>query len=246
MYAAGLRYLIDNELFIKYNVKIIVTMLLISNVNVNAKDNDGKTALMYAADEYMIAAELIKSGADVNATDNNGMTALMYTAKKYGEEFEKFKYSERKEELIEKSKYSERKEELIAIGRELVKNGAIKMPDFMPEYADQIRIPPQEFHEHERIAECFQKAADQGYAKGQGLLARMYADGTGVAKDERKAAEWFQKAAEQGEAFAQSALGALYENGRGVPKDEGIAVEWYRKAAGQGFEPAKKALERLQ
>jgi hypothetical protein len=54
-------------------------VLIDNGADVNAKDNDGWTALMYAAfSGYTETAEvLIDNGADVNAKDNDGLTALM-------------------------------------------------------------------------------------------------------------------------------------------------------------------------
>ena len=54
-----------------------------NGANVNAKDNNGRTALMIAATlnkNPEIITALIKAGADVNAKDNDGRTALMFTA----------------------------------------------------------------------------------------------------------------------------------------------------------------------
>ena len=48
--------------------------------DVNAQDNNGKTALMYAFEvgNSGIAEMLIKAGADVNAKDNDGRTVLKF------------------------------------------------------------------------------------------------------------------------------------------------------------------------
>jgi TPR repeat protein len=73
----------------------------------------------------------------------------------------------------------------------------------------------------------------------------MYADGRGVAKDERQAVAWFTRAAEQGLADAQNNLGVMYENGKGVAKDERQAASWYAKAARQGFGMAQRYLALL-
>lgn len=53
-----------------------------SGANINAKDDDGNTALMSAAGNRHteIANALIKAGADVNAKINDGRTALMLAA----------------------------------------------------------------------------------------------------------------------------------------------------------------------
>ncbi len=83
-------------------------------------------------------------------------------------------------------------------------------------------------------AQWYRKAADQGFARAQKTLGRMYQTGRGVAKDETVAALWYRKAAEQGVAVAQSNLGVMYANGEGVAKDDAAAVQWYRKAAEQG------------
>jgi TPR repeat protein len=70
----------------------------------------------------------------------------------------------------------------------------------------------------------------------------MYAQGRGVAKDEKEAVKWYRKAAEQGLASAQLNLGFMYAQGHGVTKDERVAAEWYRKAAEQGNQEAKYRL----
>ena len=49
--------------------------------NMDVKDEDGKTPLMYAAAHNKnpdVAEALIKAGADINAKDSNGKTSLMY------------------------------------------------------------------------------------------------------------------------------------------------------------------------
>ena len=52
---------------------IVVSFLIKKGAKVNAKDNGGRTPLMYGPSEV-----LIKAGADVNAKNNEGMTPLMY------------------------------------------------------------------------------------------------------------------------------------------------------------------------
>ena len=80
----------------------------------------------------------------------------------------------------------------------------------------------------------FRECAEQGYAKAQGALGAMYAQGRGVERDDATAVEWFRRAAEQGDAKAQTALGIMYAEGRGVERDDAKAVEWCRRAAEQG------------
>jgi len=87
-----------------------------------------------------------------------------------------------------------------------------------------------------------QQAAEQGDAEAQYFLGVMYANGRGVAQDDRQAVAWWLKAAEQGYAIAQYLMGAMYTEGRGVVKDDRQAVAWYRKAADQGYRDAQVAL----
>ncbi|MBR1602034.1 MAG: ankyrin repeat domain-containing protein [Synergistaceae bacterium] len=55
-----------------------------NGANVNAKDNDGNTALIWAArnnENPEVIAALIKAGADINAKNKNGNTALIWAAR---------------------------------------------------------------------------------------------------------------------------------------------------------------------
>ena len=96
----------------------------------------------------------------------------------------------------------------------------------------------------EKFAALMHKA-EAGDAKSQFILARMYYNGDGVAKDDAKAAEWYRKAAEQGNAFAQYKLGEMYDKGEGVAKDTAKAKEWWQKAADQGNDAAQESLKLL-
>ncbi len=84
--------------------------------------------------------------------------------------------------------------------------------------------------------------AEQGDARAQNQLGRMYINGIGVAQDDQQALKWLQLAALQGNADAQTSLGAMYWFGRSVPKDESEAVKWYRLAAEQGNVHAQSQL----
>ena len=60
-----------------------VKALVAEGANVNAKDEDGDTALMYVCAYGVtdVARALVDAGADVNAKNKNGQTALMRAAR---------------------------------------------------------------------------------------------------------------------------------------------------------------------
>ena len=81
----------------------------------------------------------------------------------------------------------------------------------------------------ETAIEWFTKAAEQGHAKAQYELGRLYF-GFSSYLGEVKSAEWLIKAAEQGIFEAQTELSFRYCLGIGVPKDKSKAAEWLNKA----------------
>jgi len=92
-------------------------------------------------------------------------------------------------------------------------------------------LQPPDF---DKAAYWFEKAAEQGDARGQSNLAGAYMRGQGVPKDAAKGIYWYRNAAEQGYPDAEFALGLAYQYGTGVPKDDALAVSWYRKGVAQG------------
>lgn len=75
--------------------------------------------------------------------------------------------------------------------------------------------------------------ARRGDAPAQTELGRMYANGTGVAKDEAAAVSLWQKAADQNYAPAQKLLGLAYSCGvGGLKPDKEKAAELFEKAKG--------------
>jgi TPR repeat protein len=74
--------------------------------------------------------------------------------------------------------------------------------------------------------------ADQGDARAQFSVGKMYYIGQGVRRDYAQADAWFQKAADQGFAYAQFNLGVAYEDGGlGVPQDYALAHMWFNLAS---------------
>jgi TPR repeat protein len=79
-----------------------------------------------------------------------------------------------------------------------------------------------------------QPLADEGDARGQSLLGRLYYRGRGVPRDDRTALQWFRRAADQGDTSARFYLGVIYSEGEGVPQDYAEAAQWFRLAAEKG------------
>lgn len=77
-------------------------------------------------------------------------------------------------------------------------------------------------------------AAANGEASAQFEVARRFAKGQGVKKDDVQAARWYMYAAAQGFPPAQYRLATLYERGLGVRRSYGQAAIWYRRAAQLG------------
>jgi TPR repeat protein len=88
-------------------------------------------------------------------------------------------------------------------------------------------------------------AAKTGRPSAQSLLGWMYASGTGVPRDARRASELYLEAARDNDLAAQNNLGELYEQGNGIRKDARLAASWYRRAAQAGFGAAQFNLGRM-
>lgn len=84
--------------------------------------------------------------------------------------------------------------------------------------------------------------ADAGYPNSEYTMAKLYADGIGVEKDDGRAAELFLSAAIKGFAKAQYNLGKIYRDGRGMPQDEELSLFWFTQAAERGHARAEDKL----
>ena len=78
------------------------------------------------------------------------------------------------------------------------------------------------------------KAAEEGEATAQWLVAGMYRSGDCVEKDLTKAFEWEKKSAAQGHLLSMNKLGHCYYFGEGTQVDFSKALYWHREAALQG------------
>jgi TPR repeat protein len=105
--------------------------------------------------------------------------------------------------------------------------------------------------DYERARECFERAAEAGYAMAQNNLGLLFALGRGVLRDEAEASRWFRRAAIQGDAGAQFNLGNLCHPaslGQLVGNATEARVQaytWFALAAAQGYLKAEAACETL-
>src|SRR3712207_4460127 len=78
-----------------------------------------------------------------------------------------------------------------------------------------------------RAVEMFNYAASYfSDPNAQYNRARLYLEGTGVAKDSRQGGGWFNLAAEKGHHASQALLGHLLINGQGVPRQRAKGLMW--------------------
>ena len=68
--------------FTKYSYEEVLKLLLKYNTKVNARNNDGQTALMFGCHTVEIVKQLLEKGADISLKDNSGKNAIDY-AKEY-------------------------------------------------------------------------------------------------------------------------------------------------------------------
>jgi TPR repeat protein len=76
-----------------------------------------------------------------------------------------------------------------------------------------------------------EEAAARGEPQANTLIARIYTEGLGVQKDDKKAFEYYRRAADMGDVPGTLALAVSYAEGRGVKKDRKRAGELFEKAA---------------
>ena len=87
--------------------------------------------------------------------------------------------------------------------------------------------------------------ADNGDVRAQAMLAGLYGDGLGVARDLVSAFEWCQKAAMQGDSTAQTNLARMYTFGDGVEQNYTQAKSLLELAASKGNPVAEYQLGRM-
>jgi TPR repeat protein len=74
----------------------------------------------------------------------------------------------------------------------------------------------------------------------------MYAQGSGVPKDEARTAALFEQACSGNSADGCGNLGLMYENGSGVSNDVARAVTLYKQACNWGLAAGCEDMKRLK
>jgi uncharacterized protein len=80
-------------------------------------------------------------------------------------------------------------------------------------------------------AGAYRRAIDAGSTSAMVGLGGLYANGTGVKKNEAEARRLFERAADAGDRIGMTNLGSVYGAGIGVPVDFAMARSWFAKAA---------------
>ncbi|MGC1280202.1 MAG: tetratricopeptide repeat protein, partial [Xanthobacteraceae bacterium] len=80
--------------------------------------------------------------------------------------------------------------------------------------------------------------AEKGNAPAMTLLGELYANGLGVARDDKKAADWYKLAAARGDRNGMFALAMFALEGRAGPRDRDLGAKWLAAAAKLGHPQA--------
>lgn len=94
--------------------------------------------------------------------------------------------------------------------------------------------------------ELLEIAANNGHAKSQVKLGKLYDNGKATGWGKPKIAfKWFKLAADQGDKEGQYRVCKAYYNGRGIDRSSAKAKIWCQRAAGQGYNRAEKILGKI-
>ncbi len=103
--------------------------------------------------------------------------------------------------------------------------------------AEKMLLRGNEAYEHGDYATAvtyYEKAAEDGLAEAQYLLAYSLYMGEGVERNYTLAAQWYKRASRQNHVKAEYNLAYCYMNGRGVPRDYDRALELLTASAEGG------------
>ena len=197
-----------------------------SGANVQARDAESMTGLMYAVEKNPNSAVipiLLDAGMSVNARGGHNMTALMVAAR-----------SNRNPGIIAL---------LLNAGANIEARDENGMTVLM--FAAAMNNNPVV------IATLVEAGADVNAQDEGGRMAVGYARDNGnlasfeIALRRRRDTQMIDvliSSAERGDADSQYQLGLMYARGEGVEEDQWKAVQWFRKAVRQRYEPARHEL----
>lgn len=92
---------------------------------------------------------------------------------------------------------------------------------------------------------AWRQSAEQGDARSQYRLGKMYETGRGVPRDLAKAFKWYSLAADSEQPAAEVKMGDFYLGGQATSADAHKAAAWYARAARQGEAKAQFRLGSL-
>ncbi len=98
---------------------------------------------------------------------------------------------------------------------------------------------PHEDIDFTAVLRLLKMASDAGYPNSEYTLGKLYQEGVGVEKDERRAAELFLSASIKGFAKAQYNLGKVFRDGAGMTKNDELSLFWFLEAAERGHARAE-------
>jgi len=94
--------------------------------------------------------------------------------------------------------------------------------------------------------ELLETAANNGHAKSQVKLGKLYDNGMATGWGKPKIAfKWFMLAAQQGDKQGQYRVCKAYYKGHGVTRNRSEAKKWCTRSIGQGYSKAQRLLEKI-
>jgi uncharacterized protein len=105
------------------------------------------------------------------------------------------------------------------------------IPSSVPNTGDDAAYTAFDQGQYLTALKLAEQAAERGEPQANTLIARIYTEGLGVQKDDKKAFEYYKRASDMGDIQGTFALAISYVEGRGVKKDHQKAGELFEKAA---------------
>ena len=206
-----------------------IRTLAAAGANLEARDGDGKTALIHAAanacDGEECVYELIAAGAELDAQDNEGNTALILAA---GDG-----YIDAVSALIGAGAHVNIRNNSGETAQEKAQHGAEHDDWRGEEKQEVVHILQQacnKINNHANATRWLRWMALEGHEGAMLELGKIYLAGYTIEKDVDKAIIYFQKAADRANHEAMMMLGSMYRDGNGVQQDGKKAISYFLDA----------------